>query len=318
MKIIKLPAMLPGALDLAMVNQQLRDRTAQLDWGAVVSASEKHLAVLLAGLDLSNDADVLDCEDSTLSDTIAEKVVQVLQALPKQTKTAKAVPNPTKVAPTVWQQPSLVEPQFVATAQEQGEGQGKLIEMQFVPVNPQEVKHSATENTDSPEQPLASNPSPILKPPSHYQIRAELEQAVLADLLGPAGGEYEEVDEARVSDRYLVGLLAPLHRRTRPAPTDDPSKPTDDPAAAETGTVDESPEQFDELAVGGTGTIEDGTTETTNPVIETMFPSSLGMSFCVSGTAKAIKIKAGWGQYERAKSESLETPTGAPKTVWRR
>ena len=87
MKIIKLPAMLPGALDLAVVNQQLRDRTAQLDWSAVVSASEKPLAVLLAGLDLSNDADVLDCEDSALSDTIAEKVVQALQAAPKQTRT---------------------------------------------------------------------------------------------------------------------------------------------------------------------------------------------------------------------------------------
>ena len=318
MKIIKLPAMLPGALDLAVVNQQLRDRTAQLDWSVVVSASEKHLAVLLAGLDLSNDADVLDCEDSTLSDTIAEKAVQVLQSLPKQTKTAKAVPTPAKVTPMVWQQPSLVEPQFVATAQEQGEGQGKLIEMQFVPVNTQEAKHSATENADSPGQPLASNPSPILKPLSHYQIRAELEQAVLADLLGPAGGEYEEVDEARVSDRYLVGLLAPLHRRNRSTQADDHLEATDELATAKTGTVDETTEQLDELAVGGTGTIDDGTTETTNPVIETMFPSSLGMSFCVSGTAQAIKIKAGWGQYERVKSESLETPTGAPKKVWRR
>ena len=214
MKIIKLPAMLPGALDLAVVNQQLRDRTAQLDWSVVVSASEKHLAVLLAGLDLSNDADVLDCEDSTLSDTIAEKVVQALQAAPKQTRTVKTAPTPVKVTPTVWQQPSLVESQFVATTQ-QSEGQGKLIEMQFVPVNTHEADQPAAETADNQEQPLPSDPPPILKPLSHYQIRAELEQAVLADLLGPAGGEYEEVDEARVSDRYLVGLLAPLHRRNR-------------------------------------------------------------------------------------------------------
>ena len=59
MKIIKLPPILPGDLDLAAVNQQLRERTAQLDWSSVVSASEHHLAILLAGLDLSNDADVL-------------------------------------------------------------------------------------------------------------------------------------------------------------------------------------------------------------------------------------------------------------------
>lgn len=49
-----------------------------------------------------------------------------------------------------------------------------------------------------------------------------------------------------------------------------------------------------------------------------MFPASMGLSFCVSGEAKAIQIQAGWGQYDRAKSESVTTQTGAAKTVWRR
>ncbi|BAU14386.1 helicase domain protein [Leptolyngbya sp. NIES-3755] len=160
--------------------------------------------------------------------------------------------------------------------------------------------------------------APILKSASYYQIRAKLEQAVLNDLLGPANGEYEEVDEARVSDRYLVGLLAPLHRRNRSAKSDDSLDSNEEVNAAKTGTVDQSTEQLDDLAVGGTSTIEDGTTETTTPAIETMFPSSLGMSFCVSGTAKAIKIKAAWGQYDKAKSELITTQAGNPKTVWRR
>ncbi len=293
MKIIKLPSILPGDLDLAAVNQQLREecsahssgeRTVQLDWSFVISASEQHLAILLAGLDLSNDADVLG--DDTLSETIAAKVVQVLQELPKQSKIPQPKLSAPKVTPATWEQSSLIELDYVATPQSQ-EGQGKL-------------------------------EPPILKPPSHYQIRAELEQAVLADLLGPAGGEYEEVDEARVSDRYLVGLLAPLHRRNRIDQPNDPLEQTAELVAANVGTVDESPEQLDELAIGGIGTIDDGTTETTNPVIETMFPSSLGMSFCVSRQATAIRIKAGWGQYERTQSESLKAPTGAPKTVWRR
>ena len=47
MQIIKLPPVLPGDLDLAAVNQQLRQGAAQLDWSAVVSVSEQHLAVLL-------------------------------------------------------------------------------------------------------------------------------------------------------------------------------------------------------------------------------------------------------------------------------
>ena len=316
MKIIKLPAIFPGDLDLAMVNHQLRDHTAQLDWSSVVSVSEQHLAVLLAGLDLSDDADVLG--DSTLSEAIAGKVVQVLQELPEQIKTPQSKPTASKVTPAVWQQPNLVEPQFVATTQEQGEGQGKLIEMQFVPINPQESNPSAAESGGSDHLPSPSDSPSLLKPPSHYQIRTELEQAVLADLLGPAGGEYEEVDEARVSDRYLVGLLAPLHRRNRPNQSDDQLEQTAELAAAKTGTVDEGIEQLDELAVGGTGTIDDGATETTNPAIETMFPSSMGMSFCVSGTAQYIRIQAGWGQYERTKSDYLETPTGSPKTVWRR
>lgn len=314
MKIIKLPPILPGDLDLAAVNQQLRDRTAQLDWSSVVSASEHHLAILLAGLDLSNDADVLG--DSTLSETIAAKVVQALEALPEQPKVSQLKSTPPKVTPAIWEQSSLIESQYVATSKSKGEGQGKLVEIQFVPVS-SSADQPSTAQTEEKAPPSPSEPV-ILKPPSHYQIRIELEQAVLADLLGPAGGEYEEVDEARVSDRYLVGLLAPLHRRNRPDQPDDQLEKTDELAAAKTGTVEEGTEQLDDLAIGGTGTIDDGATETTNPAIETMFPSSLGMSFCVSGTAKAIRIKAGWGQYERTKSEYLETPTGTPKTVWRR
>ena len=39
-----------------------------------------------------------------------------------------------------------------------------------------------------------------------FQLRAELEAMVLGDLLGPAGGESEELPERTVRDRYLVGV----------------------------------------------------------------------------------------------------------------
>ena len=45
--------------------------------------------------------------------------------------------------------------------------------------------------------------------PSPHRLRAELEAMVLGDLLGPAGGQDEELTERTVRDRYLVGVLAP-------------------------------------------------------------------------------------------------------------
>lgn len=294
MKIIRLPAILPGQLDLAAINQGLRKREVQLDWSAVVSAPEPALRQLLQGLDLSY-VDVLDDPDaSTMSDTIGAEVIRILQEWEaKPAKVRPVKPEVAEITPAIWRQPS-------PDLQEETEAMG----LQAV---------EAPEPIDLPP------PSPVLSAPSPYQIRAELERAVLNDLLGPAGGEYEEVDEPRISDRYLVGLLAPLHRRNRSELPDDQLEKSDELAGTKTGTVDEVPEQLDELALGGSSPLEDGTPETPNPAaVETMFPSSIGMSFCVSGAAKALTIKAGWGQYERVKSESLQTPTGALKTVWRR
>ena len=45
--------------------------------------------------------------------------------------------------------------------------------------------------------------------PSQTQLRTELERMVIGDLVGPAGGESEELTERSVRDRYLVGVLAP-------------------------------------------------------------------------------------------------------------
>ena len=118
MKIIKLPAILPGDLDLEKINQQLRDRTVQLDWSAVVSASNDQMAILLAGLDLSDDADVLG--DSTLSEAIANKVVQVLQDQPEAKKPQALEPVGSQVTPAVWQREDHPHP--LAPSPIEGEG----------------------------------------------------------------------------------------------------------------------------------------------------------------------------------------------------
>jgi hypothetical protein len=263
MQIVKLPSILPGDLDLAQINQQLRDRAARLDWSAVVSADAEHLAVLLAELDISDDEDVLGSD--SLSDTIGDRVIQVLeQAETQPSKMPQKKPKPSSVTPQVWKK----EQSDLSTI------------------------------IDIPE---GASVAPLLEKPSHFQIRAELEEMIFKDLLGPAGGEEEEIDENNVSDRYLVGLLAPLIRNKKP------EEPSED-----------RPELQDELATTDKGNPEEGSTEGTTPPSTTMFPSTMGMTFCVDGEAKAIEITAKWGRYEKKDSEYSFDEKGNPKKVWKR
>src|SRR5438105_4114026 len=109
----------------------------------------------------------------------------------------------------------------------------------------------------------------LLISPSPMQLRTELEQNVLKELLGPAGGPSEVVTEPRVSERYILGRLAPKGQSILP-------------------------EETDELAQGGTDT-EDGRPASRPPKAATMLPSSLGMTFTLDGAATAIQITARWG-----------------------
>lgn len=134
----------------------------------------------------------------------------------------------------------------------------------------------------------------ILQPPSSNAIREELKKLVLDDLVGPAGGPEEEVAESRVKDRYLVGMLAPKGWEPVPA------------------------EEQDELALGGSDSDQDGTTDLYALQMPTFFPSSCGMTFCVSGDTEALKITARWGQYDPIESETLQNGGGGPARVWKR
>lgn len=143
--------------------------------------------------------------------------------------------------------------------------------------------------SDPSQEPQA----PVLSPPCPYHLRRLLEEAVVNDLLGPAAGPEEELDEAHVSERYLVGMLAPKKQRVGAEALD----------ALE--VADEAP--------------EDGPFEPTSIATDTLFPSSFGFSFCVSGEVGELRVTARWGWYQRVKSETLVTrKTGEPKTVWKR
>jgi len=132
----------------------------------------------------------------------------------------------------------------------------------------------------------------ILNSISTNQIRSELQDLILRDLLGPAGGEEEIIDEGYVHDRYILGLLAPRGQTVIPEEQEDLAVTDDD---------------------GEEGVVEQPTIRNS-----TMLPSCMGLTFTVDASATAIQIKARWGRYERVDSEQLGLEVEKPHPVWKR
>lgn len=127
----------------------------------------------------------------------------------------------------------------------------------------------------------------ILAAPSPRELRAELVELVERDLLGPAGGEDEVLPRGeQPRDRYLVGLLAPRGHRAEV--------------------------ELEESLATGDESEEDGDAE---PEVaqESLFPSSLGLSFRVDGGCSSLRVDASWGRYERVEAED-----GERGRVWQR
>lgn len=136
---------------------------------------------------------------------------------------------------------------------------------------------------------------PILAPKTPSDLRNELTIMVIRDLLGPAGGPDEELNqyEDHAYQRYLVGMLAP--------------KASEIPGG-----------ELDELATGDGDDGEEGAPESGVPAGSTYFPSSMGLSFVVDSDTKEIVVDAEWGQYLRIKSATQVQRDGNPSNVWKR
>jgi len=266
--VINLPQVLPGEEDLEAINRSLLSGKVTLNWSQVEDAPEPHLAILLAGLDLVDHSEFLGIE--TVPDELSDAVLRVLSVADSHSprrRERKRTANKS-VVPAVW------EP-------EQQADQNSDISL--------DKKEKRVRTTQ-----LLPEPSPpILQRLSASALRDELERLVLQDLLGPAGGPEEEIDEGSVRDRYLVGALAPRDQQVLP-------------------------EELDELAIPEEGSIEDGANDDAALQITSLYPSSIGMSFSVDGTATSLSVEASWGYYRREHSETLKTPKGAPKMVWKR
>lgn len=124
-------------------------------------------------------------------------------------------------------------------------------------------------------------------------LRQELIDLVEREILGPAGGPEEEVDERRVQDRYLVGCLAPKDSMT-------------------------VPEEMDDTAIGLDDLSDDGQADSRPTERATFLQSSFGFTFIVGNDAPPLRIGARWGLYTREESINAVNKEGNPKLIWRR
>ena len=138
-----------------------------------------------------------------------------------------------------------------------------------------------------------TNPTSKLAIPSPQEIRDELDVLVRKELLGPFGGNEEEIEETPTT-RYLVGMLAP--------------------PGEETGA-----NQNDDFATGGSDDGQDGASEQNQIRSDSLFPSSIGLSFVVDESVTSVNVTATWGSYEKRESETLTNKkSGEPLKVWKR
>jgi hypothetical protein len=117
----------------------------------------------------------------------------------------------------------------------------------------------------------------VLEQPSSLQLRAMLQDMVRKDLLGPAGGPDEIIDESNVRGRYIVGMLAPKGQSMLP-------------------------DENDQLAHDGSDE-QDGKSAAPIPQAASMLPSAIGLTFTVAEDTPALQITVRWGKYRRVEMD---------------
>ncbi|HIU17828.1 MAG TPA: helicase [Candidatus Avidesulfovibrio excrementigallinarum] len=149
-----------------------------------------------------------------------------------------------------------------------------------------------------------------------FAMREDLINLLQRDLLGPADGPEEELSplERQVTRRYLVGMLAPGGRVPAPDRNGNAPAPEDDD-----DTPDSSELQMDTLATAGSDD-PDSVTEREPVLVDSLLPSSAGLSFLVDSAEEALLVRTGWGRYEQRDREDATNvdPKGHRAQVWKR
>ena len=168
---------------------------------------------------------------------------------------------------------------------------------------------------------------------SKVYVRELIKLTTIDNLLGPADGPNEEIVGAQVSERYLVGKLAPrtneeteeniegLQGVTAPEnqellEEEDELRPLDNgtrggsrflPGQEFSTASDESHEPDD-----------DDSSQIDASKNQSFVPSSVGMTICVDATVEEIEIEANWGSYRKQESDLITKDDGSPIRVWKR
>ena len=137
-----------------------------------------------------------------------------------------------------------------------------------------------------------------------YQVRAELEDLLERDLLGPMDGPEEELPPGiSPAARYMLGRLVPRERVDDPDdddPESDPDLVDREVSAPDPGEEDDDPESE--------ATVRSGS----------MAASAIGLAFSVPTDVSRVAAVASWGRYERRASEVHETEQGRARVTWHR
>lgn len=294
-----------NTLDLHELNQQLRRSEIRLDWSDVRGeVSMEALRILLAGLDLANAIDDIG------GDTIPEALLSEIQTTFEQNEDSTLAMSPLPAetqemnAPALWlpESESLTNDLVLSADGVHIEEDTESVTIENTTgsrlsgaIEPTDIVQEVTEGNEQQLTTPSMQQLPVLDAPSPSQLRDQLEEMVLRDLLGPVGGEEEELDAevARVRDRYLIGMLAPHKLQT-------------------------VPEEQDELGVAEDGPLDDETVDVGVAQKASLTPSSLGMSFSVDKDATELLVTVRWGQYQRNDSQTQMKKSGSPEKVWKR
>ncbi|AXK32118.1 hypothetical protein DVA86_05065 [Streptomyces armeniacus] len=145
---------------------------------------------------------------------------------------------------------------------------------------------------DSPDGgPEDQQAPPALDAATPQQIRDELAELVVTDLLGPIGGQDEELDGNPI-DHYLIGRLAPAGITVD--------------GMLKLGGMPVDPGTFDEKTIAGVPDAEEGDRDTDAPNIPSLQPSSLGFTARVDGSVDELRLHCSWARYLAGHSSDRE------------
>lgn len=141
----------------------------------------------------------------------------------------------------------------------------------------------------------------VLGAPSPQELRDELAQLVVTDLLGPIGGPEEEL-RGNPAEHYIIGRLAPGGGVVdgRPKLTGLPVEPSD----------------FDETGLAAVPDAEEGDPDPESPNVPSLQPSSLGLTVRVDGAVEELRVHCSWARYKPGPSSDPENTVS--RSVWHR